>query len=103
VLVLGRGRLLAQGSVADLTRADRPVYVVRVKGDLAAFGRRLEGLGCAAEPRDGTLHVELPAGRTPELLWRAALDASEQVRTLKPLRNTLEEVFLKAVEEGDEG
>jgi hypothetical protein len=35
--------------------------------------------------------------------WRAALDASEQVRALKPLRNTLEEVFLKAVEEGGEG
>src|SRR5436190_3980294 len=49
ILVLGRGRLLAQGSVADLTRAERAAFEVRVKGDSAAFARRLEQLGCAAE------------------------------------------------------
>jgi ABC-2 type transport system ATP-binding protein len=103
VLVLGRGRLLAQGSVAELTRADRPVYVVRVKGDHAAFARRLGALGGLAEPREDSLHVELPGHDSPELIWRAALDTGEQVRTLKPLRNTLEEVFLRAVEEAEPG
>src|SRR4051794_9104451 len=97
ILVLGRGRLLAQGSVAELTRASRPVFEVRVKGDAAAFARRLDGLGCSTEPKDDSLLVELPGGETPALLWRAALEAGEQVRTLRPLRNTLEEVFLKAV------
>jgi ABC-2 type transport system ATP-binding protein len=99
VLVLGRGRLLAEGAVADLTRAERPIFEVRVKGDLDAFAGRLSRLDCSVERRDGSLLVELPGGQTTTLLWRAAVEAGEQIRTLKPLRNTLEEVFLKAVAE----
>ena len=99
VLVMGRGRLLRQGSLAELTRAERPVFSVRVKSDADSFGARLAGLGCLVEPRDGSLLIELPAGSSPELIWRAALEAGEQVRTLEPLRNTLEEVFLEAVAE----
>jgi ABC-2 type transport system ATP-binding protein len=99
VLVMGRGRLLAQGAVADLTRAERPVFEVRVKDDPAAFAAVLRGLGCTVEPADDRLLVVLPAGRAHDLLWRAARDAGEQVRTLKPLRSSLEEVFLKAVKE----
>jgi ABC-2 type transport system ATP-binding protein len=99
VLVMGRGRLLEQGSIADLTRAERPVFEVRVKRDSEGFASRLIGLGCQVEPRDGTLLIELPADRSPELLWHTAQAAGEQIRMLKPLRNTLEEVFLKAVAE----
>ena len=99
VMVIGRGRLLAQGALAELTRSERPIFEVRVKGDLDPFAYRLAGLGCVADRRDDRLHVELPGGATPELIWRAARDAGEQIRLLKPLRNTLEEVFLKAVSE----
>jgi ABC-2 type transport system ATP-binding protein len=99
VLVLGHGRMLAQGAVADLTRADRPAYDLRIKGDRAAFSRRLETLGCSVEPRDDLLLVELPEDRSPALLWQAALEAGEQIRMLKPMRSTLEEVFLRAVAE----
>lgn len=99
VLVLGRGRLLAEGSIADLTRSERPIFEVRVKGDLAAFAGRLEARGCTTEDRDGLLHVELPPGRSHDLLWSTAQESGEQIRLLKPLRNTLEEVFFKAVSE----
>jgi hypothetical protein len=96
---MGRGRLLKQGSLAELTRAERPVYSVRVKNDAGEFGTRLAGLGCLVDSRDGSLLIELPAGGAPDLIWRTALDAGEQIRTLEPLRNTLEEVFLEAVAE----
>jgi len=99
VLVMGRGRLLANGSLADLTRSDHAAFEVRVKGDPNAFAGRLAHLGCAAEVREDMLRVTLPDGQTQSLLWQAAGDAGEQIRTLKPVRNTLEEVFLKAVEE----
>jgi ABC-2 type transport system ATP-binding protein len=56
-------------------------------------------MGCTAEPRDDALLVELPPGAGCEVVWRAALEAGEQVRTLRPRRNTLEEVFLNAVAE----
>ncbi|MFO0906928.1 MAG: ABC transporter ATP-binding protein [Isosphaeraceae bacterium] len=101
VLVMGRGRLLAQGALAELTRTERPVYEVRVKNDLAEFAGRLEAGHCQVSRRDDRLLVELPAESGTELLWRAADEAGEQIRLLKPLRNTLEEVFLKAVSELD--
>jgi hypothetical protein len=35
------------------------------------------------------------------LLWQSALAAGEQIRHLRPQRSTLEEVFLRAVEQTD--
>ena len=99
VLVMGRGRLLASGALAELTRSDQAAFEVRVKGDPMAFAGRLLSLGCAVEPKVDLMRITLPEGRTQALLWQAAADAGEQIRTLKPVRNTLEEVFLKAVEE----
>ncbi len=99
VVVLGRGRLLAQGAIAELTKSSRPIFEVRVKGRQVDFAPRLERAGCTVEPSDGLLLVELPPGETQELLWSVAADAGEQIRLLKPLRNTLEEVFFKAVSE----
>lgn len=101
VIVIGRGRLLAQGAVAELTRTERPIYQVRVKGPLAPFADRLRAMGCTVGPSDEHLHVELPAGASTGLVWSAARAAGEQVRLLGPLRNSLEEVFLKAVSELD--
>jgi ABC-2 type transport system ATP-binding protein len=100
VLVLARGRLLAQGPIRDLKQTHRSTVEVRVKGDPAEFGRRLGESGCGVEPRDDLLVVRLPEGGSPELVWRLAASLGEQIRYLRPQRSTLEEVFLKAVEEG---
>ncbi len=101
VLVLARGRLLAQGRIQDLKLAHDHMVEVRVKADPAGFGRRLTELGCGVEPHEDLLRVRLPEGRDRELLWGVAASAGEQIRYLRPQRSTLEEVFLKAVEEGE--
>ena len=99
VLVMGRGRLLAEGSMDDLTRTEQSLFEVRVKDDFATFAKAAEHLGCSIVTRDDRLLVELPRGGSLDLLWRAALNSGEQIRLLKPLRNTLEDVFLNAVAE----
>jgi ABC-2 type transport system ATP-binding protein len=99
VLVMARGRLLAAGAMADLTRTRSSTFEVRVKGDARGFSERLTHHGCRVEAVDGMLWVVLPDGESPALIWRLADAAGEQVRTLKPLRNTLEEVFFQAVSE----
>src|SRR5262249_33900057 len=96
VVVLGNGRLLAQGKTQDLKQAHRQTFEVRVKADPAWFARRLTELGCGVEPRDDLLRVRLPEGRSCDLLWQAAASSGEQIRYLRPQRGTLEEVFLKA-------
>jgi ABC-2 type transport system ATP-binding protein len=99
VVVLGGGRLLAEGKIRDLKQAHDRCFEVRLKADADLFARRLTELGCAAERRDDRLLVRLPDGATSQLLWRTAAEQLHQIRYLRPQRSTLEEVFLKAVEQ----
>jgi ABC-2 type transport system ATP-binding protein len=99
VLVLARGQLLAQGKIKDLKQAHDQTVELRVKAYPARFARRLAELGCGVEPRDDLLRVRLPVGRSLDVLWKLAASSGEQIRYLRPQRSTLEEVFLKAVEE----
>jgi ABC-2 type transport system ATP-binding protein len=99
VLVLARGKLLAQGAIRDLKQSHDQMFEVRVKVDAARFARGLKERGCDVEPRDDLLLVRLTDGQSRDLLWQLAASSGEQIRYLRPQRSTLEEVFLKAVEE----
>jgi acyl-CoA synthetase (AMP-forming)/AMP-acid ligase II len=69
------------------------------KAEPEPFAQRLAGMGCSATQTDDLLRVQLPEGESPQLLWRAAAEAGEQIRHLRPQRSTLEEIFLTAVEQ----
>ncbi len=99
VMVLGQGRLLAQGQIQELKDLHNHCYEVRVKADTKTFARRLSEAGCTMKEQDHSLVVRLPPGESRQLLWKLAADAGEQIRYLRPQRSTLEEVFLKALEE----
>lgn len=99
VVVLGRGRLLAQGRIDELKQPHDRQLEVRVKGDPLAFAGRLAERGVRAEQMDDHLVVDLSPGATTTVVWEAALQAGEQVRAVRPRRSTLEEVFLNAVAE----
>jgi ABC-2 type transport system ATP-binding protein len=98
IIVMGNGRLLAQGKIQELKQNYKQWYEVRLKADPTLFAEKLTMLGCEITSRDESLLVQLPEGQTPQLLWRAASEMREQIRYLRPQRGTLEEVFLKAVE-----
>jgi len=99
VMVLGRGRLLAQGRIDELKQPHDLQFELRVKGEQALFAERLAERGIRAEPVDDHLLVLLPTGAVPAAVWETALDAGEQIRSLRPRRSTLEEVFLNALAE----
>lgn len=99
VVVLGSGRLLAEGKIHDLKQVHNRCFEVRIKGDENGFARQLAALGCGAQRRDDCLLVQLPEGGSPQLLWRTAAEQGQQIRHLRPQRSTLEEIFLKAVEQ----
>src|SRR5947209_16741773 len=100
VVVLGGGRLLAEGKIGDLKQFHPGCFEVRVKSDPARFSRELRERGCGVEPREDLLVVRLPEGGSRDLLWQLAAASGEQIRYLRPQRGTREEVFLKAVDEG---
>jgi ABC-2 type transport system ATP-binding protein len=99
VVVLGGGKLLTEGNIQHLKQLHNRCYDVRLKSDASVFAQRLSALGCTAEPRDDSLLVQIPEGRSPQLLWEVAAEQGLQIRHLRPQRSTLEEVFLKAVEQ----
>jgi ABC-2 type transport system ATP-binding protein len=99
VIVLGAGRLLAEGKIQDLKQVHQQSFEVRLKSDMQRFARRLTEAGCTIHHRDDVLVVQIPVGQSQRMLWEAAAGAGEQIRYLRPRRSTLEEVFLEAVEQ----
>jgi ABC-2 type transport system ATP-binding protein len=99
VVVLGAGRLLAQGAIRDLKNLHERCYEVRVKTEREAFAQRLSAAGCVVHPQDHMLLVRVPPGASEQMLWAEAAASDVQIRHLRPQRSTLEEVFLKALEQ----
>ena len=99
VVVLGRGRLLAQGRIEALKQRHDRQFELRVKGDQLSFADQLSGRGIQATPVDDHLLVDIPAGTSAKILWEAAAASGEQVRSLRPKRSTLEEIFMAALAE----
>src|SRR5580704_1601030 len=99
IIVLGKGKLLTEGNIQQLKQLHNRSFEVRLKADARPFAERLSALGCGAEMRDDSLLVQIPEGRTQQLLWEVAAQERAQIRNLRPQRSTLEEVFLKALEQ----
>jgi ABC-2 type transport system ATP-binding protein len=99
VVVLGSGKLLAEGEIQQLKQVHDQCYEVRLKGDVEQFAQRLSTLGWSTEPWDDMLRVRIPQGQSPQVLWQIAAEERQQIRHLRPQRSTLEEVFLKSVEQ----
>ena len=65
VVVLGRGRLLAQGRIEELKEAHDRQYELRVKGDQRASRADWPSGGSEASPHDDHLLVNCRRGRQP--------------------------------------
>jgi ABC-2 type transport system ATP-binding protein len=98
VVVMESGRVLTQGKISELKQAHRLCYEVRLKTDGVDFSEKLTALGCGVEKRDDALRITVPEGGTAQMIWQVARNQQKQIRYLRPLRSTLEEVFLNAVE-----
>jgi len=99
IMVMGRGKLLAKGRIDEMKARFESVYQVRVKREQEAFAHELQRVGCRTNAEDDALEVVTPDGVGPDLIWRTAAQTGKQIRYLRPRRSTLEEVFLKALED----
>ena len=97
VVMLRTGRLVKEGPIAEMTLAEGGVYEVVVKGDPAAFCAAVVQAGGEAEGAE-VLIVRPAKGTGTEVVFRAARAAGVQVRGLRPVRRSLEDVFMDAVE-----
>jgi len=100
VVMIKKGRLVVSGNIDELKRMDQAVYEVRLKGDAEGWVRSLTEQGCRCERgRRDLLRVVLPPGGDVAMIFRAAQRSGIQVRHLMHQRDSLEDVFIGAVEE----
>ena len=90
VMVIRRGRLVANASVDELTGAAAGGVAVRSADD-AALAERLRAAGAEVERTDGHLMV---TGSTPEEVGQLALAAGIALHELRPAVAELEDVFM---------
>ena len=105
VVVLNQGRLIFEGSLDDFQREESNVLHLRVKEGREQMARALVEGGCQVESLAGMEHlaVKLPAGQTPQLIFKLAVAAGLQVRHLAPATLSLEQAFEKAINQAEHG
>jgi len=102
VAVLAHGKLVASGAIADLQAFNIRGWELIVSGlgpDLLERHRvRVQRVTPLGEHR---YSLELPLEPAPELLLRDLIGGGAQLVSLNPIRDTLEDFFVKKVAEGE--
>jgi ABC-2 type transport system ATP-binding protein len=98
VVILNKGRVAAQGELANLRETSFRLFELKLKGEAARFLDRIRGLGCRVEEtEDMILKVYMPPRLERAVLFRAAAEENVQVRQFLKSQTSLEDVFAKAV------
>lgn len=102
ILILKDGRIVANCNLEEERRANQKFLVLETRGDNHAFGEAVGQLGCEyALTSDHRLKVVLPEGIEIRDLYRLAGEREVQIRRLNYKRDSLEDIFLKAMEDGN--
>ena len=98
-VILAAGRVLGHGSVAELCQVRNDRYRLRLQGESSAFRTDLEAAGVAFLPATaaGDWRVSVPAGWANYSFFELAAKNGTAIRTLVRDDETLEEFFLRTV------
>ncbi len=99
VLILNQGRIVHYSNLDEERRANRRFVELETAGDNANFAEALEGLGCeCAVGTGGRLKMVMSDGLEIRDIYRLAAEREIQLRRLNYRRDSLEDIFLRAVE-----
>ena len=100
VMILAGGELRLSESLDVLMRPVAPGFTVRTSGDAAPLIDKLRARGnSVVEQGPATFFMEIDEGQEITHLWEDARLAGVGVLSMKPVRNSLEQVFMSAVRE----
>ncbi|HEX8286763.1 MAG TPA: ABC transporter ATP-binding protein [Pyrinomonadaceae bacterium] len=103
ILVLKDGNIAANCNLEEERKANRKFIELETRGgERRAFAEAIGGLGCEYALA-GERRIKLIMNETAEIsdLYRLALEHNVQIRRLNFKRDSLEEIFLKAMENGN--
>jgi ABC-2 type transport system ATP-binding protein len=99
VLVLKDGQIAAYSNLAAERRTNRRFLEVETRGADDAFAESIRSLGCELATAGGRrLKMVLPEGVGVTELYRLARERGVQLRRVNFRRDSLEDIFLKAME-----
>jgi len=99
VLILKQGRIVHYANLEEERRANRKFIEMETVGANGTFTGDIETLGCAcALAGNNRIKLVLSEGVEIRDLYRIAADRNVQIRRLNYRRDSLEDIFLKAME-----
>src|SRR5438309_11828916 len=104
ILILKDGRLVVYCNLEEERKSNRKFLMLETRGDQDKFAAGIGSLGCEyAVTGDHRIKVVLPGGIEVRDLYRIASTYDVQIRRLSYKRDSLEDIFLKAMENGHGG
>ncbi len=99
VIILKAGRMVHYSNLEEERRSNRKFLEIELQGDSARFIQAVEEIGCECAPGAlNRLKLVLPEKVEINDIYRIAADQNVQLRRLNFRRDTLEDIFLKAME-----
>jgi ABC-2 type transport system ATP-binding protein len=99
VLILKQGRIVHYSNLEEERRANKRFVELETVGDEKEFAGALSALGCECVGAGlGRIKMVLPADFELREIYRLAAERDLQLRRLNYRRDTLEDIFLKAME-----
>ena len=104
ILILKDGQIAVYCNLEEERKSNRKFLMLETRGDQKRFVEALEKLGCEYAISSATrLKVVLQDGVEVRDLYRLAAQEQVQLRRLSYKRDSLEDIFLKAMENGNGG
>lgn len=99
VLVLKEGRIAKYCNLEEERRSNRQFLLMQIRGDEQGFVEGLRALGCeVALPNRRRIKAIIPEGVEVHHLYALAEKLSVQIRNLDYKRDSLEDIFLRAMD-----
>ena len=103
-LILKQGKIATYCNLEEERRANRKFLQLRLHGDRETYLERLAELGCeSAVDSKGRIRVVLPPELEIRALYEIASQTDVQIRHLDYKKDSLQDIFLKAMEGGNGG
>lgn len=104
ILILRDGKIAVYCNLEEERKSNRKFLMLETRGDQTKFIEAISKLGCEyALTGDHRLKLVLQEGVDVRDLYRLAAQEKVQIRRLSYKRDSLEDIFLKAMENGDGG